>query len=722
MRLGFYAFFHRKDLRLLEAMKLKLITALCVAFASGAPFSPPTTYTNPLSGACLDFGEAAKYNGLFFDSYEGSSDVQGRIAVAGDAKFASGFSVGDQLQDAKQCAEAVCVIGGSLEWPRGRNYFGNVIVGKTSHKIAPGVLENGCKVEVKAGALDFAAMKTKLIALSKKLDGMTATLKSADVDDKRAVKLVFSGAADIEVMNVDKADYFGNVIKEISSIQGVRPGALIVFNIKGAKASIADVHLEALANYNVVFNFAEATDLSLHGAAIRGSVLAVNAKITNGQGVVWGHVYARSMTGPIQINLKPIKQCESTNVIKCRLRPKPTSTPCDEETVKPTVVPISTPCDEETVKPTTAAPKTTPCDEETVKPTVVPVSTPCDEETVKPTTAAPKTTPCDEETVKPTSTTQAVKPTNPPEDDDDCEEEEDPVTSTEKVKPTSAAPESTPCDEETVKPTTAAPKTTPCDEETVKPTSAAPKTTPCDEETVKPTSAAPTSTSQVVKPTNPPDDDEDCEDEDEPTSSTQVVKPTTPVDDCEEVEIEVEECDEDEPTSTSQVVKPTNTPEDDCDEEKPKDDGYKPKDEDKDDSYKPKDDDKNDSYKPKDDDQDDGDYKPSEPEKTPCPENVKPTAVSSSAIVKPTEISEPYRPPSSSTQQVKPTSAAPKTTENAYKPRETSSAATVKPTSAAKKTTENAYKPKETNTDAYKPKASSSARVAPTNNAYRPRN
>ena len=53
---------------------------------------------------CFNPGQAAGlYNAVIFGNYQGSSDVQGRIAVGGDADFANAFSVGDQLTNIGQC-------------------------------------------------------------------------------------------------------------------------------------------------------------------------------------------------------------------------------------------------------------------------------------------------------------------------------------------------------------------------------------------------------------------------------------------------------------------------------------------------------------------------------------------------------------------------------------------------------------------------------------------
>ena len=79
---------------------------------------------------------------------------------------------------------------------------------------------------------------------------------------------------------------------------------ILVFNIFGKASGIRSMNQEVLSNYTVIFNFPEATTLDIRDVGVRGLILAPYANISNATGVVWGNVYARELTGPIQVNLQ----------------------------------------------------------------------------------------------------------------------------------------------------------------------------------------------------------------------------------------------------------------------------------------------------------------------------------------------------------------------------------------------------------------------------------
>jgi hypothetical protein len=56
-----------------------------------------------------------------------------------------------------------------------------------------------------------------------------------------------------------------------------------------------------------LFNFVDATNLSLSGLGVYGSILAPNANITGGYGQINGSVMAQSYSGPGQLNWTAFK-------------------------------------------------------------------------------------------------------------------------------------------------------------------------------------------------------------------------------------------------------------------------------------------------------------------------------------------------------------------------------------------------------------------------------
>ena len=365
------------------------MVASLLALASQASTIPPP------SGQCFDTTTTSGFNGIFFGDYRGSSDIEGKIAIEGNGVFADGFSVADKVSDVRNCNGYTAVIKGSLQWKSGRNYYGNIAVGQTS-QVAAGVLDQGCRVVTNANAFDFTAAKQTIVSLSQKLSQMPITVKSKSIDASLKLSITFSGVADIEVMQLDPND-FGGLVKELADPVGVKSGATIVFNIKGSAAGLSNMNMEVLAKYNVIFNFYEATSVRIGGIAVRGSVIAPNANIADATGVIWGAVYAKSMTGPCQINLKPLNCVRQAPPapIQCRLRPAVLYTTTTAAAKTTVVVPVSTyvPKVQTSAYVSTVLPTTQPA----------PTSTPCSTTTT--TTCSTTTTTC---TASVTSSVQAI--------------------------------------------------------------------------------------------------------------------------------------------------------------------------------------------------------------------------------------------------------------------------------------------------------------------------
>ena len=78
----------------------------------------------------------------------------------------------------------------------------------------------------------------------------------------------------------------------------------MIINVHGATASMSggmDAFFQA-HNDHVLFNFVDATQLSLANIGVQGSIVAPFADITTGWGVIWGQVAAASWNGPMQVN------------------------------------------------------------------------------------------------------------------------------------------------------------------------------------------------------------------------------------------------------------------------------------------------------------------------------------------------------------------------------------------------------------------------------------
>ncbi|KAI3659413.1 hypothetical protein MP638_000172 [Amoeboaphelidium occidentale] len=264
----------------------------------------PTLLPDDPKSLCYDLGILNLYNAIFNDFYVGStSDVEGRLAVGGYASFQNGFSVGDKLPNTGSCNVPTTVIGGSLvQWLSGLNYYGDLVVGTYSN-IHPSVLYPSCGVVQNPNFLDFQAIDSQVKTISQNLASRTSTA-TYTVAPGGDIQITLGGF-DIEIINVPNANFFLNEVKHFLVPTNYKPDSVIVFNIPGNPSGLVSHNQEGLKDMNVIFNFYQASSLTIKEIAVRGWVLAPHADINGPTGVIHGSVYAKSLTGSIQINLNP---------------------------------------------------------------------------------------------------------------------------------------------------------------------------------------------------------------------------------------------------------------------------------------------------------------------------------------------------------------------------------------------------------------------------------
>ncbi|KAI3658371.1 hypothetical protein MP638_007488 [Amoeboaphelidium occidentale] len=302
-------------------------------------------------GQCsaYNFDQFNKYNAIMFGNYQGSSDVQGRLCVGGDADLHPGFSVGDMINDIQNCNDYSFICNGKINWPSGRNYHGNIGVSvEGNYQLGEGINDGCSQVSVNPHAFDFNGAKTYFSQTCDKFAGMNPTAALPTLDESLSGSFQFTGAA-VEVINVHNPHYFGAELKHIAGISNLRAGATIIFNILGEDCSLSNMNMEAFAGLDVVFNFPQATKLTIGGIAVRGSVIAPKAHCPDATGVIHGHVVVDSMTGPCQINwvgppgpVPPAPVPPPPGPIKCRIRPPAPTETCPPDHPPPPPPPEET--------------------------------------------------------------------------------------------------------------------------------------------------------------------------------------------------------------------------------------------------------------------------------------------------------------------------------------------------------------------------------------------
>ncbi|MEW5841947.1 MAG: choice-of-anchor A family protein, partial [Bacteroidota bacterium] len=240
----------------------------------------------------FDFGVAKDYN-LFVleDVTQPSSDTQGKVAVGHNASF-SNYSIGDQLP---ANSGDVLIVGNDLTFTSGAIYNGNVVYGHATNLPLPGVSISGGTLR-KDNVIDFAAAKAYL-------EGLSTTLSTHTVNGTTTFQ--YGG------LTLNGTDPYLNVFKvngsDLSTANNftidVPNGSAVLVNIDGTTVSWTGGHtVNGTAINNVLYNFYQATSLTIQGIDIRGSILAPFAAVNFVSGVQNGQMICKSLTGMGQFN------------------------------------------------------------------------------------------------------------------------------------------------------------------------------------------------------------------------------------------------------------------------------------------------------------------------------------------------------------------------------------------------------------------------------------
>jgi choice-of-anchor A domain-containing protein len=243
--------------------------------------------------APVSLGIAGNFNAFVLGDYKSSgSDVEGALAVQGNATL-SNYSVNAQKQSGY--AGDALVVGGNLRFNNGSINNGNAYVGGT-YKVS-NLGFNGTRQQGSA-PFSFASAEQQLEQLSASLDALQANGKAV-FNPWGGVTLSGDGTTATQVFDVQ-----GERLLGINNFMfsGLSAGQTLIFNISGEEAGFKNVGLSGFANYNVLFNFVDATELTLNGAGVYGSILAPDATVKGGNGQINGNVVVKSWDSNIQIN------------------------------------------------------------------------------------------------------------------------------------------------------------------------------------------------------------------------------------------------------------------------------------------------------------------------------------------------------------------------------------------------------------------------------------
>lgn len=291
--------------------RLAVVAGASVLIA--APAAHASTFMDTLANV------SQTYNLYTSGAFNASnSDVEGKVAAGGDVTLKS-YSVGQ-----KSPGGDVLVVGGDLKFQSG-TVHGDVVTGGKANfphsgggASVNGTVSAGGGVAATptsySGTKSFTALPLDFTTTSADLAAASAYLNSAAAQGQGALGTAVKTYGTLNLTsNATGLVFFDLNASDLVGINGlkfnVNSAATVIINLTGQTGG-------TLSNYGfqgdyqagqTLFNFVDATNLSLSGLGFYGSILAPNANITGGYGQINGSVMAQSYSGPGQLNWTAFK-------------------------------------------------------------------------------------------------------------------------------------------------------------------------------------------------------------------------------------------------------------------------------------------------------------------------------------------------------------------------------------------------------------------------------
>lgn len=237
--------------------------------------------------------DVTQYNGVVLGNYSAPyGDVEGAFAVAGNASFEN-FGIGDKLTGGAPATGGL-VVGGNLTATNGQLHYGNMVVGGNVNTTRFNVKEGVTDTDT---SYDFATLAQQLRDTSKSLSEYDNTGETRFQYNQ----LTLTGTeANLNVFSIDAAQ-----LGSANSLSiNVANGSQVLVNVVGSSANWSNmgISLSGVTTQNVLFNFHEASSLSMAGISISGSVLAPNANVLFQNGHINGILITNNLTGPGELH------------------------------------------------------------------------------------------------------------------------------------------------------------------------------------------------------------------------------------------------------------------------------------------------------------------------------------------------------------------------------------------------------------------------------------
>jgi choice-of-anchor A domain-containing protein len=218
------------------------------------------------------------------------TDAEGRVAVGGNANL-TGFGINDKGSIDSPTAPAL-VVGGNLNYNMGTITYGSALVGGTATTNQVGFGQAGAGAGLTAGSqpIAFAAAYADLSARSQSWGGLTANGNLSFNANSGRYDLT-GNSSTLNVFSLTSANLASFIQKGLDLIAPT--GSTILINVSGPTANFTQYQMFRNGNSQgvdtkVLWNFTDATSISMDGFSFRGSILAPNAVLTHNNGNIEG--------------------------------------------------------------------------------------------------------------------------------------------------------------------------------------------------------------------------------------------------------------------------------------------------------------------------------------------------------------------------------------------------------------------------------------------------
>lgn len=236
----------------------------------------------------VNLGQAGNFNAFIFgDMNYYNSDVEGALAVGGNLSMTS-MGVASSLPHSN---DYNLVVGGNLDWTNGQLFSGSAIYAGTANLNNIG-FPNGSAVQGNP-PFSFTDEQNYLTQVS----GQWANLAANGlVSNNWGTLTLDSVASGLNVFSVDAT--------ELASVHGLVINAdsnsTVLINVNGSTASMQNFGFTlsgGVTSSKVLFNFADATSLTMSGIGVKASILAPHAEVNFQNGHMDGTLIAMALAG-----------------------------------------------------------------------------------------------------------------------------------------------------------------------------------------------------------------------------------------------------------------------------------------------------------------------------------------------------------------------------------------------------------------------------------------